>query len=265
MKYGFIGTGNMAGALIKVCNDKVSSSEIALSNRTREKARKLAKQYKNKLSTNIEIAKNCHYIVLGVKPQMMKDVLGEIKEVLNERDDFVLITMAAGLKIGDYQEILNKKHPIIRIMPNTPVAVREGIILYTSENVEEEDLNEFLLDFSSAGLLLNVDEDHFDAAGTVSGCGPAFAEMMVEGLADGAVCCGLNRKQAIQLAAQMLVGSGKLVLESGRNPIELKDEVTSPGGTTIEGVLKLEEKAVPSALAQAVIASYEKNDKLRSK
>ena len=265
MKYGFIGTGNMASAIIKVMSEKVNGSDIYLSNRTEAKASALAEKYGANVSTNVEIAKTCDYIVLGVKPQMMKGVLDEIKPALAERDDFIIVSMAAGFTIDDYYEMISKECPLIRIMPNTPVMVNEGVILYCYKNIEKNKVDEFVNAIEKAGKLIDIDEGHFDVAGTVSGCGPAFADMIIEALADGGVYCGLTRKQSIELAAQMLVGAGKLVLESGKNPIELKDEVTSPGGTTIVGVRTLEENRVPYALMSAVINAYKKTEELRKK
>ena len=111
--------------------------------------------------------------------------------------------------------------------------------------------------------MIEIDEDHFDQAGTISGCGPAFMDIVVEAMSDGGVFVGLTRKESIELAAAMMMGSAKLILESGKNPIELKDEVTSPGGTTIEGVKALEERGVHNAFMEAVIKAYKKNELLR--
>ncbi|MDO4199048.1 MAG: pyrroline-5-carboxylate reductase [Erysipelotrichaceae bacterium] len=265
MKYGFIGTGNMASALIKVMADKVNGEDIFLSNRTLSKAKKLSDEYSCELSDNRKIAEMCDYIILGVKPQMLKGVIDEIKDILESRNDYVLVSMAAGYQIKDYYEMLGFECSMIRIMPNTPVKVNEGIILYCYENTDEGKVDIFIGTLEKAGKLFYVDEDHFDAAGTVSGCGPAYVDMMIEALSDGGVMCGLSRKQAVELASQMMMGSAKLVMESGKNPIELKDEVCSPGGTTIEGVKVLEEKGVGNALMEAIIKAYEKNDKLRKK
>lgn len=266
MKYGFIGTGNMASAIIKVMSEKLGGQDLYLSNRTIAKAEKVADKYScNVVPTNVDIAKNADYVILGVKPQMMKGVIDEIRDTLSKRNDFVLVTMAAGYYVEDYYDMLGFECPIIRIMPNTPVSVNEGVIIYCSSNVSDDRLNTFIDAIELAGKLMPIDEGHFDAAGTVSGCGPAFADLIIEGLSDGGVCCGLTRKQATELASQMLLGASKLVLESGRNPIELKDEVTSPGGTTIEGVLTMEENRVAYAMSQAVIKAYKKNEQLRKK
>lgn len=265
MKYGFIGTGNMASALIKVLRDVVDGNEVYLSNRTILKADKLAKEYNCVLSNNLEIAEKCKYVILGVKPQMMETVISEIKNALSKRNDFILVSMAAGLCIEDYYSLLGFKCPLIRLMPNTPVSVRQGVIIYTSKNTNKEDVDVLVNDFKTSGRLVEIDEAHFDQAGTISGCGPAFMDIVVESLSDGGVYTGLTRKDSIELAAAMMMGSAKLILETGRNPIELKDEVTSPGGTTIEGVKVLEEKGVHNAFMEAVVKAYKKNELLRKK
>lgn len=265
MTYGFIGTGNMASSLIRVLNQSIQSKNIYISNRTISRAKNISKELNVNLSTNLEIAEKCDYIILGVKPQMMKDVINEIKEVLKERKNYILVSMAAGYTISNYFEYLGFECPFIRIMPNTPVSVNEGVIIYTSKNTKQKDVERFVKEFSKAGKLINIDEDHFDQAGTISGCGPAYMDMIIEAISDAGVYCGLTRKQSIELASQMMLGSAKLILETGKNPIVLKDEVTSPGGTTIEGVQVLEKHKINYAFQEAIIAAYKKNEVLRKK
>ncbi len=152
------------------------------------------------------------------------------------------MTMAAGLTIARIQELAGGDYPVIRIMPNTPVFVGQGMVLYAcSGNVKPEALEAFLEAFAWAGRFSAIPESGMDAGSAVSGCGPAFADLFLEALADGGVNCGLPREQALELAAQMLLGSASLALETGLHPGVLKDTVCSPGGTTIQGVRKLEE------------------------
>ena len=162
MKYkaGFIGTGNMASAIIKVMSEKVNGSDIYLSNRTEAKASALAERYGANVSTNVEIAKTCDYIILGIKPQMMKGVLDEIKPALAERDDFIIVSMAAGFTIDDYYEMISKECPLIRIMPNTPVMVNEGVILYCYKYIEKNKVDEFVNAIEKAGKLIDIDEEN---------------------------------------------------------------------------------------------------------
>ena len=266
IKYGFIGCGNMGGALAKAVCRKVQPSEVALSNRTVSKAEKLAGELGAMAVSNERNASEAHFIFLGVKPQIMKDLLKDIKAFLKSRKDgFVLVSMAAGLSIQDIRDMAGVNAPVIRISPNTPVAIGEGIVLLTcSEDVSEQDKSDFLQAMSGCGLITEIPENLHAIGGALSGCGPAFADMFVGALADGAVACGLPRAQAMSIAAQMVVGSGKLILESGRHPEELKDAVCSPGGTTIQGVRTLEERGFRGAAMDAIIAAYEKNLRLKN-
>lgn len=263
--FGFIGTGNMGGALARAVRKKVHGSRILLANRTPDKAGQLAGELDARHSDNAVIAQNAHYIFLGVKPQMMEDLLAEIAPILNRRSDrFLLVTMAAGLTIARIQTMAGGSYPVIRIMPNTPVSVGEGMILYAcSPEVAEAEEQSFLDACSEAGRFRPLPEHLIDAGSAVCGCGPAFADLFLEALADGGVACGLPRACALEFAAQMLAGAAKLALESGQHPGMLKDAVCSPGGTTIQGVRKLEEAGFRGAVINAVIAAYEKTLELK--
>ena len=263
--FGFIGTGNMGGAVARAIRRTQMGSQILLSNRSPEKARILAEELEAKVTDNLTVAQHANYIFLGVKPQMMADMLAEIAPVLAGRQDrFLMVSMAAGLTIVRIQEMAGGNYPTIRIMPNTPVSVGEGMILYTcSPDVTAGDLQTFLDACKAAGRFSCLPEHLIDAASAVSGCGPAFADLFLEALADGGVACGLPRSQALEYAAQMLAGAAKLALESGQHPGTLKDAVCSPGGTTIQGVRKLEESGFRGAVMNAVIAAYEKTLELK--
>ena len=160
------------------------------------------------------------------------------------------------------QELAGEDFPVIRIMPNTPASVGEGMIQYCSSNVTAEEEEAFLRIMAPAGRLDAVPESLIDAASCVSGCGPAWVYQFIEALADGGVACGLPRTKAQEYAAQMVLGSAKLVLESGKHPGELKDAVCSPGGSTIQGVRVLEEHGLRGAVMDAVIASYNKTKEM---
>ena len=265
MKIGFIGCGNMGGAVATAVRKNVNGSNIYLANRTFEKAEKLAKKLRANATDNKTIAKGCDFIVLGVKPQMMEDMLNGIKDELRSRQDrFVLVTMAAALSMDDIRRLAGGDYPVIRIMPNTPVSTGEGVIMYSYDyRVNEDELREFKNAVKAAGKLVELPEKLIDAGSAVAGCGPAFAELFIEALADGGVACGLPRKQATELAAQMLLGSAKLTLATGKTPGELKDQVCSPGGTTIQGVRVLEERGFRGAAMDAVIAAYDKTVSLK--
>jgi len=262
--FGFIGTGNMGGALVKAACKVVPHDEIFLFNRTPEKARALASELGCSLALDAAaIAGSADFIFLGVKPQMMAELLDEIAPALQKRTSrFVLVTMAAGLSIDNVRAMAGGSYPVIRIMPNTPVSVGEGMILYTSSGVNASEEREFLTAMAGSGLFSKLPESLIDAGSAVSGCGPAYVDLFLEALADGAVACGLPRAQALQFAAQMTLGSARLALESGKHPAVLKDAVCSPGGTTIQGVRTLERAGFRSAVMDAVIAAYEKTKAL---
>lgn len=263
--FGFIGTGNMGGALARAVRRKQDGGQILLANRSPEKACALAEELGAWTVDNCTLAQRAYYIFLGVKPQMMEEMLAEIAPVLAERKDhFLLVSMAAGLTVSRIQEMAGGSYPLIRIMPNTPVSVGEGMVLYTcSPDVKEEEQQEFLESCAAAGRFSCLPEHLMDAASAVAGCGPAFADLFLEALADGGVACGLPRAQALEYAAQMLSGAARLALESGQHPGQMKDAVCSPGGTTIQGVRKLEEAGFRGAVMNAVIAAYEKTMELK--
>ena len=188
----------------------------------------------------------------------------EIGPVLAGRKDrFVLVTMAAGLTMERIAAMAGGDYPVIRIMPNTPCAVGEGVILCdANERVTEEELTEFMDDMSGAGVVDRLEERLIDAGSAVSGCGPAFVCLLLEALADGGVACGLPRRKALLYAAQMVKGTAALQLATGEHPGAMKDAVCSPGGTTIAGVRALEERGFRSAAMDAVIAAVEKTKEL---
>ena len=260
VKFGFIGTGNMGAALARALRKTVPGHEVLLSNRTAVKAQTLAAELNCRAADNKTVAGQAKYIFLGVKPQMMKEMLDGIKETLSARTDrFVLVTMAAGLKIDSINEMLGAKYPVIRIMPNTPVAIGEGVVLYSaSEDVFMDEITDFSNCMRNVGILDRLDENLIDAACAVSGCGPAFVYMFAQALADGAVECGLPRAKAARYAAQTLIGSARLILESEKHPEQLKDEVCSPGGTTIAGVHALEKDGFRGAVMDAVKSAFDK-------
>ncbi len=264
---GFIGTGNMGSAIARAAAGSGLTETILLSNRTSAKAEALSAQLPGAyISTNEEIARMAQLIFLGVKPQMMQLALGPLEPILRKREDrFILVTMAAGLSCERIQDIVDMDCPVIRMMPNTPTAIGAGVIQYCGLGVTMDDLDSFAALLSPAGLVDPVPESLIDAASAVSGCGPAFAYLFLEALADGGVACGLPRDKAVSYAARMLEGAARMVLESGQHTGALKDAVCSPGGTTIQGVRALEERGFRAAAMDAVIAAYEKTVKLAKK
>ena len=269
MKYlvGFIGAGNMGGALAQAVCRSVDPENVAVCDALAEKAVNFANSY-GCSAVNIEtIISECKYIFLGVKPQVMPSVLQSIAPLLKARKDrFVLVSMAAGLTISSISEMAGDKYPIIRIMPNMPAAVGEAMVLYTCcPAITDLEKTEFIGFMNTAGKLAELPENLIDAGCAVSGCGPAYAFLFIEALADGGVKAGLSRDIAYELAAQTVIGAGKMVLETGIHPGALKDAVCSPGGTTIEAVSALETFGMRAAVMNAVDACVKKAESMHAK
>ena len=259
MTFGFIGAGNMGGALAKAVAKSVAPENITLSDAFQEKAEDLAAKLGANADTAEAVAKKCHFIFLGVKPQVMASMLRQIAPVLEKRTtNFVLVSMAAGIAINDIRRMVGANYPLIRIMPNIPASVGEGVILFdTTDNVDDGDIAAFEKAMTGAGLVDRLPEKLIDAGSALSGCGPAFVSLFIEALADGAVACGLPRDKAMAYACQNLIGSAKMI-KSGMHPGQLKDAVCSPGGTTIAGVKAMEENGLRKSAISAVVAAYDR-------
>ena len=263
MTVGFIGTGNMGGALATAAAKAIAPKDIVLHDHLAEKAAALAGQL-GCASGSLADAAGCDYIFLGVKPQFLSGLFADLAPVLAQKQSpFVLVSMAAGVCIADLRKMAGQDYPVIRIMPNTPASVGEGMILYAAtENVSDQALEGFRNIMGCAGVLDPLPEQLIDAGSAVSGCGPAFACLFLEALSDGGVKCGLPRNKALLYAAQMLLGTARLAMASGQHPGALKDAVCSPGGSTIVGVQALEEHAFRGAVIDAVEAAFERTKAL---
>ncbi len=259
---GFIGCGNMGGALVRAAVKAVGGNEIAICDYDKKKMQTLASDCGVWAVDIQEIANTCRFVVLGVKPQNIKETLESVAGTLKTRKDVIVITMAAGVSIAAIRALIGADLPVIRIMPNTPALLGEGMILYTSAGVNLIVENEFLDCFAKAGKFDKLPEDKIDAASALSGCGPAYAYAFAEALADGAVECGVPRDKAALYAAQTLLGAAKMLLEYG-HPADLKDAVCSPGGTTIAGMHALEKGGLRAAAMDAVTAAYERTLELK--
>ena len=259
MKYGFIGCGNMGGAIAGALSKATRNIEICdRSGKAAVLARELGISYGSKLS----IAENCDRIFLAVKPHMLKDVLAPLQDILKERKP-LLISMAAGVEIEQLEAFAGTKLPVIRIMPNTPTAVGKGIVAYCrNEAVEDAVLEDWLEDMRFCGLLESVEEKLMDAVSALSGSGPAYVYMMLEAMADGAVSCGLPREKAMSMAAMTLSGSAELYLQTKQHPGALKDAVCSPAGSTIVGVRSLENHGFRGAVMDCIIETFKRNKEL---
>lgn len=259
MKYGFLGCGNMGGAIATALSQ--STKDITLSDRS-GKGKVLAEKLEISYRDNATIAESCDRIFLAVKPHMMAGLLEPLKETLQKRKP-LLITMAAGLTIAQIQELAGCEAPIIRIMPNTPTAIGMGVIPYCCNNLVREDtLADWLSDMAPCGLLDELEEGLIDAASALSGSGPAYMYLFLEALADGAVACGIPRSKAYDYAAMTMAGSAQMYLQTKTHPGALKDAVCSPMGSTIRGVQALESHGFRAAAMDCVLAAYQRNKEL---
>ena len=255
--FSFIGTGNMGGALARAVCAAVGPENLLLYDLDSAKAQALAAQLGAR-SVDRDTAAAADCVFLAVKPHLVAPVLQELPLARHS----VLVSMAAGVTV-EKLERLAPDRGIVRIMPNTPVGIGAGVVLWCANGlVTGPRLAAVRNALAPAGLVEQLDEHLMDAATTVTGCSPAFTDLYIEALADGGVACGLPRALALRLASAAVAGSARLVLESGAHPGALKDAVCSPGGSTIQGVRTLEKHGFRSAVIEAVIAGTEKNGSL---
>ena len=264
MKIGFIGAGNMAKAIISgiIKSNFLSNSDIYINTRTFDKADELKSTY----NINIERDKKqlvmiADIIILAVKPNQYETVINDIKKC--DLKNKVFVSIAAGLSLDKIKNMFGDKVKLIRCMPNTPVSVGEGMTgICKNELVSEEELMYVTNLFNTIGRAEVIEEKMMDAVVAVSGSSPAYIYMIIEAMADAAVLEGMPRDKAYIFASQAVLGSAKLVLDSGIHPGELKDKVCSPGGTTIEAVRVLEEKGLRSSIIEAMKACVDKSKEL---
>ena len=261
---GFIGMGNMGLAIL---HGLLKTCEPGRFIFTAAHAEKMAAVTEATgvphAESNRARAQSCKYLILAVKPQYFDAVFSEIRDVVTPEQ--VVISLAPGVTISNITERLGGNVRVVRAMPNTPAMLGEGMTgISCGEGSCTEEEKETVRDiFSSCGRVEMVEERLMDAVGCVSGSSPAFVYMFIEALADGGVKYGLPRKTAYAMAAQTVLGSAKMILETGKHPGQLKDEVCSPGGTTIAGVSALEEHGLRNALIKAADACYEKTQSMK--
>ncbi len=262
-RVGFIGGGNMAEALISgfIETETVLPSKLSVSDTDTSRLKHLSETYGIKtFKSNVEIVANSDIVFLAVKPQVLSSVLNEIKNVITPAQ--IIISIAAGYPISKIEEIIGDDKKIVRAMPNILVKVRKGsIALCQNFRLLEDEIELVKYLFESVGSVFEVDENLMDAITGLSGSGPAFIFMVIEALADGGVKAGISRKLSLKLAAETVSGAAQMVLE-GRHPEVLKDMVTSPAGTTIEGIAALESKGMRSAFIEAVFKAYKRSKEI---
>ena len=259
---GFIGVGNMGGALARAAA-KHKENSLLLADFLPDKAKSLAEAIGASVTDNKGVCQKAKYIFLGVKPQVLPELLKEIAPFLVKRPDkYILVSMAAGVEIKKITDDLGFNAPVIRIMPNLPVSVNQGMVLYTANSdVDNADITELITAMSAAGIWDGMEEEFINAGCAVSGCGPAFCFMFAKALADGATQCGLKPDSAIKYAAQTLKGAAEMLLDGG-DAENLTKAVCSPGGSTIEGVKVLQKEELSGIVQAAVKASYKRTVEL---
>jgi pyrroline-5-carboxylate reductase len=263
-QWGFIGSGKMATALIRgmLRSGVAGTATIAASDPLESARAGLAADTGIRVyEANLPVVERSDVLVLAVKPQMMPQVLAQLRPLVGPRH--LVVSIAAGISIASLHEGLGPERRVVRVMPNTPALLGEGASAYALgpgvPPVDEALVNAFL---GSVGRAVRVPETMLDAVTGLSGSGPAFVYLMIEALSDGGVRVGLPRDIATMLAAQTVLGGARMVLETGLHPGVLKDQVTSPGGTTIAGLHALERGGVRSALIDAVEAATRRSAEL---
>lgn len=268
MRIGFVGGGSLTESIIKgIRGTLLVSGNIFVSDHKRERCAELINKYRVNASVGVDsFIDKISLLVIAVKP---KDAHEAFNELLEFKDKITLnttiISVVAGLKISEIEKYF-PSHTIVRAMPNVALSVGEGMTAYVMNkhalSIDRETIKKL---WTTVGRAVEVDEKLMDAVTGLSGSGSAYAFLMIEALADGGVAAGLNRSAAVELAAQTLLGAAKMILETGEHPGILRDKVTSPGGTTIEGIRALERGGVRSALIEAVLSATERAKNISEK
>ena len=264
MKIGFIGTGNMGSSIIKgILSSKFEENEnINIFDLDKDKVNNLVKEYGiNAVNSEKELAENCNIIVLSVKPHIIPIVLKNLSG--NVKKDTIILTIAAGISISVIENALGEDKKVVRTMPNTPAQVLSGMTAVTfNKNIENSEKEIIFKLLNSFGKSVEIEEKLMHTYTGISGSLPAYVYMFMEALADGGVLCGMPRNKAYEIVAQTVAGSAKMLLETGKHPGQLKDEVCSPAGTTIEAVRVLENGNFRGNVIEAVVACTEKSKEM---
>ncbi|TXT66508.1 MAG: Pyrroline-5-carboxylate reductase [Promethearchaeota archaeon] len=262
---GIIGTGKMGSTLLEQSTKIISKEKIIIYDINQETLNEVSSKYGVETAkNNAEIAEKSKYILIAVVPQVIDNVLSEIKDVISE--DHVIISIAAGVSISHIGKYFNKNIEIIRIMSNVAALIGEAAsVISSNEFVTHENLEYVRKIFEAVGLTILLEERHLNAVTGLSGSGPAYIFLIIESLADGGVKMGLPRDVALKLAAQTVLGAAKMVLDTKSHPAELRDKVATPGGTTITALHLLESQKLRASLITAVEAATRKSQALNSK
>ena len=263
---GIIGTGKIGSALLKrlISTNTIDRSKIIIFDIDENKRNKLSEEYKVEYAvSNEELARSSKYILVAVIPQVIDTVLNEIKTIITNEQ--VIISIAAGVSFNHINKFINPSVGLIRVMTNTPALIgAAATAIAHNENIKDHQLEFVKGIFDAVGMVVELEERHLDAVTGLSGSGPAYIFIIIEALADGGVKMGLPRDIAINLAAQTVLGSAKLLLKTKKHPAELKDMVSTPGGTTITAIHELESAKIRATLIRAVEAATIKSKSLNS-
>ncbi len=259
---GFIGAGNMGFALISGLAKNGMKDKIIFTDKSLDREIYVVEKLEVKpISTNQETVKSAKYIVLAVKPQMLKDVIDDIKDYVTKEN---IIISLAPTSINNLKKLIGNDIRIVRAMPNTPALVGEGmsVLSFSDDDFSNEERETIVSIFASCGKCEIMNESYLNAIISVSGSSPAYVYMFIEAMADAAVRYGIQRSMAYELAAQSVMGAARMILETNEHPALLKDNVCSPAGTTIEAVAVLEKDGFRNAVIEAMDACYKKSKQI---
>lgn len=262
-KLGVIGVGNMGGAIIRgiLNSNTIDPKDIIIFERNKDKVSDLIEKKVTLASSEEELISKTDKVLLAIRPQGFKNLSLKIRNSIKKNS--LIISIAAGVSIKDMNELFGDSNKYIRVMSNTPAIVKEGMTAISlDENIDQNYIDFAIQIFESVGKVIIIEEEKIPAFTGFVGCMPAYIFMLIESASDAAVSHGFSRKEIYQLMSQVLLGSAKLVQETGKHPAELKDEVTSPGGSTIKGVLVLEKSGFRNAIIEAVHEGTKSSEKL---
>ncbi|MGM0507657.1 MAG: pyrroline-5-carboxylate reductase [Fusobacteriota bacterium] len=262
MKLGFIGAGKMAEAYISALKDE---NDICFYDISEKRSKYMIQEYNiDRKKTINNLINNSEYIILSIKPNIMKDVLKDIHKINCDLKSKYLLSIAAGIKIEEIKSILPESR-VVRIMPNTPALIKKGVsgVVFDDMIKKSSDKEKIKNILSATGkVMIMENEDQIDILTGISGSGPAYVFLLINSLAEGGVKLGMKKEKALELAVETFIGSAELIKQTGKHPEELKDMVTSPGGSTAAGLFTLENNKVRKALIETVEATYKKVQEL---
>lgn len=260
MKIGFIGAGNMAEAYISSLENEAELFFYEI-NETRSKF--IKEKYKIKQENNLlDLINSSEYIILSVKPHIIEIVLNQIKDF--GLDSKYILSIAAGVTIEKIENIIGENKKIARIMPNTPALIKKGVSgISFNKMIDSEEEKQKIIDIIKAtGLVIPIEENKMDVLTAISGSGPAYVFLLINSIAEGGVKLGMDKATSLKLATETFIGAAELIKQTQKHPEQLKDMVTSPGGTTAAGLYTMEENGVRKAMIETVESAYKKAKEL---